>query len=214
MNCKEKKPVINSELTQFSTPIEGVLPYFRGDLLDPYWSSDKNLPVNLKHLPKFTLLTQQNEAMSKEKLKGKYTLVSFFYAKCNGVCPMITTNIKNLIPKLKNKEEITILSFSINPEIDTVDVLKKFREGYKIQDNNWYHLTGDKKLIYDIARNQFGADVKIIKGTENLTDFVHTENIYLLDKNFYLRGTYRAKGTGDLERLLVEMETLRSEKTN
>ncbi|HMZ60776.1 MAG TPA: SCO family protein, partial [Leptospiraceae bacterium] len=43
------------------------------------------------------------------------------------------------------------------------------------------------------------------------TDFVHTENVYLIDRKNYLRGIYRAKGTGDLERLLVEMKTLRQE---
>lgn len=209
--CKESKPHIDESIKNVSKPIDGLLPYFRGEILDPHWSTDKkNLPNDLRKLPEFEFISQDNEKINLQKLKGKYTIVTFFYARCNGICPMITSNIKNLLPKIENSKDLNILSISINPEVDTIDVLKKFRESYKIENNNWYHLTGDKKTIYQIARDQFSADVKIIQGVENLTDFVHTENIFLLDKDFYLRGIYRAKGTGDLERFLVEYKTLQT----
>ncbi len=207
--CKETKPDIDESIKKISKPIDGILPYFRGEILDPFWSKDKKtLPNDLRKLPEFEFVSQENEKINLQKLKGKYTILSFFYARCNGICPMITSNVKNLLPKIDNQKDLNVISISINPEVDTVEVLKKFRESYKIENKNWYHLTGDKKTIYQIARDQFSADVKIIQGVENLTDFVHTENIFLLDKDFYLRGIYRAKGNGDLERFLVEFKTL------
>ncbi len=124
---------------------------------------------------------------------------------------MITYNMVKFLPKIQDQSDIQILSFTVNPEVDTVEVLQKFRDQYKINNSNWIFLTGSKNKIYEIARKQFGADVKVIKGQYDLNDFVHTENVYLLDKNLYLRGIYRAKGTGDLERLLVEFKTLREE---
>lgn len=212
--CKEEKPFIDESIKGFSKPIDGVIPYFKGDILDPFWSNDKkNLPKDLNKLPELVLLDHQNEKLNLDKLKGKYTVVTFFYARCNGVCPLITTNLKNLIPKIKNSNKLNILSISVNPMLDKVEVLKKFRDNYKIENKNWFHLTGEKKLIYEIARKVFSADVKMIQGAENLNDFVHTENIFLLDKDFYLRGIYRAKGTGDLERFLVEFQTLQKDES-
>ncbi|WP_425460584.1 SCO family protein [Leptospira ilyithenensis] len=212
LSCDEQKSNFYPELTFASVPEEGVLPYFKGDVMDPYWQEDgKNLPQDLKKIPDFTLRTHENKEFNLYHLKDKYTLVTFFYAKCNGICPLITRNILNFLPKIDNQTDVQVISISVNPEIDTVDELKKFRGLYKITRNNWTFLTGSKDTIYDMARKQFGADVKVIKGQSDLNDFVHTENVYLLDKNNYLRGMYRAKGPGDLERLLIELKTLKEE---
>ncbi|EMO04749.1 SCO1/SenC, partial [Leptospira interrogans serovar Icterohaemorrhagiae str. Verdun HP] len=200
------------ELTYFSFPKEGILPYFKGEVMDPYWQeADKKLPDDLRKVPEFTLLTHENLAFNNQNLRDKYTLVVFFYAKCKGICPMITRNMLNLIPKIKDQTDLQIVSITVNPETDSVEVLKKFRNQYKIVQNNWVFLTGSKKTIYDLARNQFGADIKLISGKDNLNDFVHTENVYLIDKKNYLRGIYRAKGSGDLERLKIELNTLKEE---
>ncbi|MBP7284783.1 MAG: SCO family protein [Leptospiraceae bacterium] len=213
LGCDEKKPEFYPELTNASTPIEGVLPYFKGNVMDPYWSENGTFPEDLKRLPNFSLLSHSNNEVNRDKLLGKYTLVTFFYAKCKGICPMITANMVKFLPSIEKDPDIQIISFSVNPEEDSVEVLQKFRKQYKITNENWIFLTGSKKTIYDIARKEFSADVKVIKGQDDLNDFVHTENVYLLDKKQYLRGIYRAKGTGDLERLLVEFKTLKAEDT-
>ncbi|MCD1165228.1 SCO family protein [Leptospira interrogans] len=210
--CEDIKEKYHPELTYFSFPKEGILPYFKGEVMDPYWQeADKKLPDDLRKVPEFTLLTHENLAFNNQNLRDKYTLVVFFYAKCKGICPMITRNMLNFIPKIKDQTDLQIVSITVNPETDSVEVLKKFRNQYKIVQNNWVFLTGSRKTIYDLARNQFGADIKLISGKDNLNDFVHTENVYLIDKKNYLRGIYRAKGSGDLERLKIELNTLKEE---
>ncbi|MBP9885022.1 MAG: SCO family protein [Leptospiraceae bacterium] len=209
--CEEKKSVFYPELTESSIPQEGILPYFKGEVMDPYWVENQKYPIDLRRFPNITLESHLKEEVKEGKLLGKYKLITFFYAKCNGICPMITRNMINFLPRIENQSDLEIYSITINPEVDSVEVLQNFREQYKIKQTNWTFLTGSKKDIYEMARKQFSADVKVIKGADNLNDFVHTENIYLLDKQNYLRGIYRAKGTGDLERLLVELKTLREE---
>lgn len=209
--CSEQKPNFDPNLTFASTPIAGVLPYYKGEIMDPYWSQEGQKPADLKQIPEIPLTSHQNAPFNRNMFLGKYSLVTFFYAKCTGICPLITRNIKNFFPRLKDQPLVQVVSISVNPEIDTVHELIKFRKAYKIDQQNWFHLTGPKALIYDLARNQFNADVQVIKGQANLNDFVHTENIFLIDTKGYLRGVYRAKGTGDLDRLLAEMDTLKSE---
>lgn len=210
ISCGDSKEKFYPELTYSSAPKAGILPYFKSEVMDPFWPEESGiLPEDLKKVPEFSLVSHENREFNNRNLKDKYTLVVFFYAKCKGICPMITRNMMNFIPKIEDQSDLQIVSISVNPELDTVDILKKFRNQYKITRENWFFLTGQKKTIYNMARNQFGADIKVIQGKDDLNDFVHTENVYLLDKKNYLRGVYRAKGSGDLERLKIELNTLR-----
>lgn len=210
--CDEKKETFYPELTYSSSPKDGILPYFKSDVMDPFWPEENGiLPSDLKKIPEFSLVSHENQEFNLKNLREKYTLIVFFYAKCRGICPMITRNMLNFIPKIEDQTDVQIVSISVNPELDTVDVLKKFRSLYKISQSRWTFLTGSKKTIFNLARNQFGADIKVIQGKDDLNDFVHTENVYLIDRKNYLRGVYRAKGTGDLERLLIELKTLKEE---
>lgn len=210
VSCGDQQEKFYPELTYSSAPKAGILPYFKSEVMDPFWpEANGKLPEDLKKVPEFSLVSHENREFNNRNLKDKYTLVTFFYAKCKGICPMITRNMMNFIPKIEDQSDLQIVSISVNPELDTVEVLKKFRNQYKIRQENWVFLTGAKKTIYNMARNQFGADIKVIQGKDDLNDFVHTENVYLLDKKNYLRGVYRAKGSGDLERLKIELSTLR-----
>ncbi len=211
ISCSDQKPNFDSSLTFVSTPIPGKLPYFMGENMDPYWPTAGQSGTDLKQIPEIQLTTHLNTSFNKNQFLGKYSLVTFFYAKCNGICPLITRNIINFYPKISSENDLQIVTISVNPEIDIVQELINFRKLYKITQTNWIFLTGSKEKIYDLARNQFNADVQMIKGQANLNDFVHTENIFLLDKKGFLRGVYRAKGSGDLERLLVELKTLKEE---
>lgn len=50
---------------------------------------------------------------------------------------MITYNMVKFLPKIQDQSDIQILSFTVNPEVDTVEVLQKFRDQYKINNSNW-----------------------------------------------------------------------------
>lgn len=210
--CKEeKKPVFKPEYTETSSPQDGILPYFKSELMDPYWPEGGKYPAELRKFSDFSLTDHNGRIITEKDLSGNYKLVVFFYAKCKGICPMITRNIQDFLPKIEDKSNLQIISITVNPDADSPEILRKFRNTYRIKEESWIFLTGSKNFIFDLARKQFGAEVKVLLGQNDLTDFVHTENVYLIDKKNYLRGIYRAKGTGDLERLLIEIKTLRQE---
>ena len=81
-----------------------------------------------------------------------------------------------------------LLSFSVTPDIDTPEVLKKYAIKKGVDDSRWNLVTGDKKEIYYLARKSYLA-VKTGK-PEELYDMVHTENFILVDKNKRIRGFY------------------------
>lgn len=202
-------PKFHPELTHVSQPEIGVLPFFRGPHLDPYWPRGRDLPGDLRAFPDLTLISHENQPFAGRAVRGSYTLILFFYATCAGICPMTTANLKWLYSRIPDAKETRFLSITVNPELDDPTSLRQFRARYGITQDNWLFLTGTRPQIEGLAREQFGADVQTREGQGGLLDFVHTENVFLLDKQGYLRGVYRARGTGDLERLLADLKLLR-----
>jgi protein SCO1/2 len=90
--------------------------------------------------------------------------------------------------QLKKYPEVKLLSFSVTPDIDTPEVLKKYAQEKGIDDARWNLVTGAKKEIYYLARKSYLA-VKTGK-PEEYFDMVHTENFILIDKNKRIRGFY------------------------
>src|SRR5690606_39540627 len=97
------------------------------------------------------------------------------------ICPIMTDNMVWLQDKIKDMPDVKLLSFSVTPDIDTPEVLKKYADKKGVMDSKWNLVTGDKKEIYYLARQSFLA---VKNGTlGELYDMVHTENFILVDKN-------------------------------
>jgi protein SCO1/2 len=90
--------------------------------------------------------------------------------------------------QLKKYPNVKLLSFSVTPDIDTPEVLKKYALEKGVDDTRWNLVTGAKKEIYYLARKSYLA-VKTGK-PEEYFDMVHTENFILIDKNKRIRGFY------------------------
>jgi protein SCO1/2 len=74
--------------------------------------------------------------------------------------------------------------------------LLKYAAEHHINNNKWWLLTGDKDAIYTLARKAYFADDET--GYDKTTrEFLHTENVLLIDKNGHIRGVYN--GTIKLE---------------
>ncbi|MCE9500873.1 MAG: SCO family protein, partial [Leptospira sp.] len=108
ITCEEKKPTFYPELTTASVPKEGILPFFKGEVMDPYWPERGKFPEDLRKIPAFSLISHTNQEVKSQMLLGKYKLITFFYAKCNGICPMITRNMMSFLPKIENQSDLQI----------------------------------------------------------------------------------------------------------
>ncbi|WCL49969.1 SCO family protein [Leptospira sp. GIMC2001] len=208
-SCKQTPD--DSEFSFYSEPKPGILPYFKGKSMDPYWLDNGDTPTSITDLKKLRNLSMKShldEGINLDSYKGKFVLMTFFYATCKGICSMITTNMRDLYNDLGNVKDLEFISITINPTEDSPEVMNKFRKRFKIEGTNWKFLNGDKNNVYSFAREELGADVSVIKGEDNLDDFVHTENIFFFDKEGYLRGVYRARGKGDLVRLMDDWKTI------
>lgn len=79
-------------------------------------------------------------------VKGKVVLLSFMYADCEGICPLQTETLKRVHKEFGERmgREIVMLTFTLQPAVDTPEKLKHYTEMHDIPtDGSWRFLTGD-----------------------------------------------------------------------
>jgi protein SCO1/2 len=123
----------------------------------------------------------------------KIIVANFFFTHCATICPGMTINIKKLQESIKKSEKVgdrtadfvQFLSFSVDPDRDSVTALKKWADRFQINPDNWWLLTGDKKTIYDLSLNQMSLSIQDPQGVD--TGFFHTDIIVLIDRDRVVR---------------------------
>ena len=136
----------------------------------------------------FAFINQNGKVITQKDYENTIYVADFFFTTCPTICPKMTDNMVWLQNQLKSNPEVKLLSFSVTPDIDTPEVLKKYAIEKGVDDSRWNLVTGNKKDIYYLARKSYLA-VKTGK-PEELYDMVHTENFILVDKNKRIRGFY------------------------
>jgi|TARA_Y200000002_G_scaffold114858_2_gene94084 protein SCO1/2 len=160
----------------------------------------------------FELLDQLNHRVTKKIMTNKIVVTNFFFVSCPSICPKMTQNLLTIHNQYKEDNKILILSHTVWPEVDKVNVLFKYAEKYKIDYENWRFLTGNKIELYRLARQDYLVvpdinDPNFQHGSE--ADFIHTENIVLLDQKQRIRGYYDGTDPLEMNRLLEDIEILK-----
>lgn len=109
---------------------------------------------------------------------------------------------------LKDNPNILLVSFSVTPEIDSVEQLKKYALEKNVIDSKWNLLTGNKKEIYDLARKSYLVAKN--DGDGGKYDMIHTENFVLIDKEKRIRGFYDGTNDQEMTTLLSDIKILES----
>src|SRR5690606_20045115 len=144
---------------------------------------------------------QNGKKITQEDYNDKIYVADFFFTTCQTICPIMTDNMVKIQEKLKNDNEILLLSHTVTPEIDTVAQLKKYALEKGVNDSKWNLVTGDKKEIYNLARKSYLV-AKDVPYSDN--DLVHTENFVLVDKKKRIRGFYDGTDSESIEKLLED----------
>jgi len=169
-------------------------------------------------LPAFSLLNQMGDTVSWDGLKGKVVVVDFFFTHCPTICPALTNNMHTLQQSINNAQRVGdktpdflhFLSFSIDPERDSVPRLKQWADRFQVNPEQWWLLTGDKKEIYDFAINDMKIGVVDGEGVD--TSFIHTDHFVLIDTNRHVRGYYHGLDSASLRQLSNDIIFLTMEK--
>jgi len=143
-------------------------------------------------LPEISMTNQLGKKITWADLKGKVVIADFFFTHCPTICPGMTRNMKRLQESITNAQRVGdktpdflhFVSFSIDPERDSVERLKFWADKYQINSDQWWLLTGDQQKIYDLAIKEMRVPVEDGKGVDD--DFQHTDHFILIDSSLSL----------------------------
>lgn len=155
----------------------------------------------------YTLINQNGDSVSEKTYAGKIKVVDFFFTTCRSICPKMSAQLQRVQRVIKDPK-VQLISHTVTPETDSVPVLKEYSELYSSNSENWHFLTGDKATIYNLARKRYFAVVD--EPSPEGPDFIHTENIILVDEKDQLRGFYDGTSYQEIDRLIEDIEWLLS----
>ena len=178
---------------------------------DSIWHVTKNI----------RLINQLGDTVNLYDKQGKIIVMNFFFTSCRSICPMLTHNMVKMQQsfmnggEVRNKIDTSIVQFismSIDPERDSVLVLKNYADRFGVNPDNYWMLTGKKDSIYRFAFEELKVDQFSVEPIS--PDFIHTSRFVLLDRNMVVRGYYDGldKDSTSLSQLARDIGLLMLEK--
>ena len=190
------------------------LPFFSQPDWTPEWIAESDSAYkNIHTIPSFSFLDQNGIVVDENLVNGKIYVANFFFTKCRNICPKMTNNMHLLKEAFKNDTSILLLSHSVTPETDDVKVLNKYAIENKVDAAKWHLLTGDKKAIYSLAKQQYFAG-DTVGYYQSGNEFLHTENFILVDQHRRIRGVYNGTLPVEINRIIEDIAILKSEITS
>jgi protein SCO1/2 len=156
----------------------------------------------------FTATTQGNKSFGLKDLKGKVWISDFIFTSCADVCPPMTSNLTKLQKMVKDEglKNVGIVSFSVDPTVDTPQVLTKYAEQFKVDFNNWTFLTGySQKFIESFALKNYKA---LVKKPQEGNQVIHGTSLYLVDQQGHIRKSYDGYKDVPFDEIIHDMKTL------
>ncbi|MFN0048342.1 MAG: SCO family protein [Cytophagales bacterium] len=156
-------------------------------------------------VPDFKLINQEADSINKGQLQNKIIIADFFFTRCPGICPIITSNLSKVQEAFIDDKDVMMLSISVDAEFDRPDILLKYQEKFNIDGKKWFLATGDRDEIYKLGFYGFKLPADTIDKT------LHSEKVVLLDKDRHIRGYYTGTDKVEIDRLITEAKILQHE---
>lgn len=157
----------------------------------------------------FQLKNQWGETLTREAFDGKVWIAYFFFTSCPSVCPMMNRNAMDIQREFAQNPEVLMAGFTVDPENDTVEQLKKWAEKHEAQRGKWHFLTGDREMLYKLSREVFKLGVE---AGDEAHPIVHSDRLVLIDRQGRIRGYYSGMDKNAVQQLLQDIYRVLEEK--
>ena len=171
----------------------GLWAKFRPDPLPSYYDA-----------PAFSLTDQEGRAFKSDDLRGKVWVADFIFTRCPGACPKMTMKMSGL-QRAVPERDVHFVSFTVDPERDTPEVLKQYAQSFDADPARWHFLTGDKAALFDTAA---GLKLTAAPAGQFGPEIVHAEKFLLVDGAGKVRGIYDSGDEQALKKLAADAAVL------
>ncbi|KAB7708196.1 redoxin domain-containing protein [Bacillus aerolatus] len=156
----------------------------------------------------FEHTNQNNEKVSLEDLKGKVWIADLIFTNCTTVCQPMTKNMTDLQKMLEEEgiEDYRMVSFSVDPEVDTPEKLKEYISYYDADEKKWDLLTGyEPEYIREFAEKNFQT---LAVPDPNSNQVMHGTSFYLVNKEGTVVKNYSGAEDVPFEEIVQDVKTL------
>lgn len=165
-------------------------------------NTEEPLPVFGEVNMPFELQNQWGETITRDDFNGKVWIAYFFFTTCPSICPIMNRNAIAVQTEFAKNPEVLLAGFTVDPENDTVPVLKKWSERHNAQRGKWHFLTGKRETLYTLSRETFKLGAE--SGNKD-HPIVHSDKLVLIDRQGRIRGYYSGVNRDEVQRLLQDI---------
>jgi protein SCO1/2 len=186
------------------------LPYFGIQRVDTILKSGMYTKDTVFHtVQDFNFVNQDGKNVSQKDFDGSIYVTDFFFTTCQSICPIMSKEMEKVAAAYKGNSKVKILSHTVNPEFDSVPVLKAYAQQHNADVKQWMFVTGNKQELYAIARTGYYLNAE--QGDGGPEDFIHTQNFALVDMEKHLRGYYDGTKPEEVDQLIKDIALLLKE---
>ena len=169
-----------------------------------WWiTKSKPLPV-FGSIPQFEMTNSKGEPFGTDNLTGNIWVADFIFTTCGGPCPIMSTEMADIHRTFLDKSDIHTVTYTVNPDYDTPEVLAAYAERFKADRSQWHFLTAPYEDIQDIITNGFKmGDIEEI--------VFHSTKFALIDRNMNIRGYYTGTESEEVKKLKRDIARLNRE---
>jgi protein SCO1 len=155
----------------------------------------------------FSFINQDNGKVSLSGLMGKVWIADFIFTNCETVCPPMTANMAKLQEKLNELDsDVSIVSFSVDPENDDSAALKEFGNKFGVDFSNWHFLSGySQEEIQEFAKTSFKA---LVQDAPQSNQVVHGTSFYLINKEGDVVKSYSGVSNVPYQEIINDIQKL------
>ena len=159
------------------------------------------LPI-LGEIPDFSLTAQTGSPFTRRDLDGKVWVADFIFTNCTGPCPRLSGLMRKVQNSLQDRPDVRFVSFTVDPERDSPEVLAAYGKRYQARDGVWYFLTGPEQTLNMLSFEAFKVG-RI--GGGNLD---HSTHLVLVDRRGRVRGYYGTSEPENVKKLIADIRRL------
>ena len=153
-------------------------------------------------VPDFSLVNQQGLSLGLSDLQGKIWVADFIFTHCPTICPVMTQEMAKLQSEF-DTESVYFVSFTVDPERDTPEVLSRYAVQFGADEQRWHFLTGEKDQIYQLANDGFK-----LAAAQHGGGFPHSTKFALVAPDGNIHGYYDSRSKPQMTRLRKDVKTL------
>lgn len=163
------------------------------------------VPDRIAAVPAFELADQRGDRITNDSLKGKIWVANFIFTRCKGPCPVVTSRMLELDTKLKKvRDSVTLVSFTVDPEFDTPEVLAAHGKALGANPDTWKFLTGPADTIEPlIVEGLLQPLAKEADGTP-----AHSTRMVIVDDSGWIRGFRDGMDPEAVQKLVMDIGAL------